>query len=108
MKPWNGPASLTILTVCALLLSAPACVGQETQADSLVWYVEALEADLALCRVDGRARADSLTIRLEFATKRLEWAEADAAKWYTSPPLMFMLGAALGLVVAGAALNVTR
>lgn len=96
------------MTACVLLLSVQPCVGQETQADSLVWYVETLEADLALCRVDGQFKVDALTAQLDFANKRLDWAEEDRPKWYNSPPLMFMLGAALGLVVAGAALNVTR
>ena len=79
----------------------------EAQVDSLVWYVEQLEADLQLCQIRAGARADSLTLRLDFTTERLEWAEEDRRKWYQDPRLWFLVGAVSTTFVMSGALQLS-
>lgn len=86
---WSAPAG------AAPIVTAPTAA----QADSLVWYVEQLEADLRLCRVHGGARSDSLALRLEFVSERLAWAEEDRRRWYQDPRLWFLAGAAASVFV---------
>lgn len=77
------------------------------EADSLVWYVEELEHDLALCQVHAGARADSLRLRCEWLAQRLEWAEQDQRRWYHDPRLWFLVGAAATAFVLGGSLQVS-
>ena len=106
MKCLTGPAALVTMIVFVLLFYAPLYAAERTaQTDSLVWYTEALEADLAMCEIDGKATADSLRIKIEYPNMRIEWAEEDAPKWYNHPSLMFMGGAALGIIVTGYAIG---
>ena len=106
MSHLKGPAALATMIVFALLLCGPPSGAESpAQVDSLVWYVEALETDLALCEINGKATADSLRIKVEYLNLRLEWAEEDKPKWYNSPSLMFIGGAAVGLLAAGWATN---
>ncbi len=92
-----------------MLCAVPA--GGETptpaQADSLVWYIEQLEYDLAVCQIRAGARADTLQIRNELLAEQLRWANEDRAKWYHKPGLWFIIGSALGIWVAGSAVKVT-
>lgn len=94
-----------------LLWSVPAAAGQpattEAQVDSLVWYVQTLEHDLAIAKIRGQARGDSLDIRCSLLTEQLKWANEDRRRWYQSPSLLFMLGTAAGIAVTAAVLRVS-
>lgn len=83
----SAPAILML--ALALLSIAPARGGSQTrtddataQRDSLVWYVEQLEHDLAVERARGRASAESLRVELRVVTWRAEAAEAALPRWY--------------------------
>lgn len=77
------------------------------EADSLVWYVEQLEHDLAICQVHAGARADSLRLRCEWLAQRLEWAEQDQRRWYHDPRLWFLVGAASAAFVMAGSLQLS-
>ena len=87
--------------------SVPGCAAQETAIDSLVYYTETLEADIKLLKIKSKEEKNTLLVQLEFMGKRLEWAQEDRLRWYQKPALWFMVGAALGLLVAGMAFSVT-
>jgi len=72
-----------------------------------VYYIETLEADLKLFQIEAKQEKETLLIKLEFMGKRLEWAEEDRLRWYQKPALWFMIGASLGLLAAGMALQVS-
>lgn len=72
-----------------------------------MWYVEQLEADLALCRVHAGVRADSLRLRGEWLAQRLEWSEQDQRRWYHDPRLWFLVGAASAVFVMAGALQLS-
>ena len=99
---------LVMMSACVLPSFVPASVAQNTTAiDSLLWYTEQLEADLKLLKIQSKQDKNALLIQLEFMGTRLEWAEEDRLHWYEKPALWFMIGAAIGLLVAGWALNIT-
>ena len=88
----------------------PVSVAQNTtqaEIDSLLWYTEQLEADLKLLKIQSKQDKNALLIQLEFMGTRLEWAQEDRLRWYQKPALWFMIGATIGLLVAGWALNIT-
>ena len=97
----------TLMLVSALLCVGPGPAGGQTRAetDSLVWYVEQLEYDLAIARIRGQSQVDSLAIRLEFLQDELDWAKEDRRRWYHNPGLWFIVGAAIGIGTAGLALR---
>ena len=106
---WKRSAALLALIASLALLTGPAKAGPITiaataaQTDSLVWYVEQLEHDLAMSKIRAGARADSLTIRLEYVSQQLAWSAEDRRHWYQDPRLWFLFGAASAtLVMAGA------
>lgn len=94
-----------------LFLPAPSAHAEqpmsEAQTDSLVWYVEQLEHDLAVCQIRAGARADSLSLRLDFTAERLKWAEEDRRRWYQDPRLWFLVGAAGATFVLAGALQIS-
>jgi hypothetical protein len=102
--------ALILMIVFVSLCFVPASDAQNaTQAeiDSLIWDNEQLDADLKLCEIQSKQDKKALNIQLEFMGKRLEWAEEDRLRWYQKPALWFMVGATLGLLVAGWALTIT-
>ena len=102
MKTWRKSAAALWLIASLAHSIAPAAVAQSAaETDSLVWYVEQLEHDLLLCRIDADARTDSLQIRLDLTERQLEWAMEDTKKWYHSPGLWYIIGVASGVAVAG-------
>lgn len=108
LRRWTAPVALTLMIACGSPLSAPDCAAQETAiVDSLVYYIETLEADLKLFQIEAKQEKETLLIKLEFMGKRLEWAEEDRLRWYQKPALWFMIGASLGLLAAGMALQVS-
>jgi len=102
-----------LMLACVTLWLGPARpAAGETKAspaevDSLVWYVEQLEHDLAICQIRGGARADSLRIALAGSELRLQWALEDRPRWYEKPSLAFMAGAVIAFVVFGQVVKVT-
>jgi hypothetical protein len=78
----------------------------EAETDSLVWYVEHLEARVGLAEVRGRARADSLRVRLEYVTQQLQWANEDRRRWYQDPRLWFLMGCASATLVLSGAMHI--
>ncbi len=110
--PWrpswrHGAVALT-MSAWLLPLSAPAAGAElkTAEADSLVWYIEQLEADLELCRVDAAAAADSLGVDLRLMATRLEWAQEERARWYHDPRLWFLVGAASATLAVGLSLRI--
>lgn len=79
--------------------------GATAETDSLVWYIEQLEHDIAIQRIRYEAGNDSLQIRLDLTQRQLEWAREDERKWYHSPGLWFIIGAGAGVLVSGMAAN---
>ena len=71
----------------------------------MVWYVEQLEHDLAVCQIRGDARADSLAIRCEMVELQLQDAREYRRRWYHDPRLWFLAGAALGVYVSAQAVR---
>jgi len=109
---WKRSAGLTALLVSMALLSEPgsaapiATPATAAQTDSLVWYVEQLEHDLALSKIRAGAKADSLAIRLEYVTQQLQWANEDRRRWYQDPRLWFLFGCASATLVMSGAMHV--
>jgi hypothetical protein len=106
MKNWRTSAGALLLIVCAGLWTAPANA-EPAAVDSLVWYVEQLEHDLAVCQIRGDARADSLAIRCEVLGWRLDDLQKNQRRWWHDQRLWFIAGAALGVWVAGQAVRVS-
>jgi len=77
------------------------------QADSLVWYIEDLEAQLKLSQIRAAARADSLALRLEFQGYRLQWALEDRPRWWERPGLAFLGGVVAAIVVISQVLRIS-
>lgn len=109
--PNSRPSGLLLtLSVFALLwlaLPRPAAAEIPAQVDSLVWYIEDLEHQLAICEIRGKAGRDSLRVELAGANLRLQWALEDRPRWYEKPGMAFMAGAVLALVVFGQVVKVT-
>jgi hypothetical protein len=109
---WKRSAALLGLIGSLALWNAPASAGPVTtgttaaQTDSLVWYVEQLEADLRLAAVKARARQDSLAVRLEYVTQQLQWANEDRRRWYQDPRLWFLMGCASATLVMSGAMHI--
>jgi hypothetical protein len=93
---WTGPAKAAPITTGATA----------AQTDSLVWYVEELEARLELAAVRGRAGQDSLRVRLDYVTQQLQWANEDRRRWYQDPRLWFLFGCASATLVMAGAIHV--
>lgn len=110
---WRTPVTVLVMSVWMALWPGPAGGAPVTrglapaEADSLVWYVEDLEAEIKLLRIRAAAEADSLKLRLEFMGYRLQWALEDRPRWYEKPSLAFMAGAVIALVVFGQVVKVT-
>lgn len=107
MPTWTKSGLVALLIVCGAPWTAPAVAGGEAEADSLVWYIEALEHDLALAEIRGNARADTLQIRVDLLNEQLRWAREDRRRWYHDPRIWFLIGAGAGVWVAGQAVKVT-
>ena len=104
MRNWIASAVAVLLIV-----SAAPSIAQDsgaTAADSLTWYVEQLERDLAQAEIMAADTRDSLQIRVEYLTTKLEWATEDRRRWYHDPRLWFPLGVALGVIVTGQVLRI--
>ena len=106
MPNWTKSGLVLLLIVCAAPWTAPAAAA-EAETDSLVWYVEQLEHDLALAEIRGNARADTLQIRVDLLNEQLAWAREDRRRWYHDPRIWFLVGAGLGVWVAGQAARAT-
>jgi hypothetical protein len=97
MALWPGPAG-----------GAPVTRGlAPAEADSLVWYVEDLEAEIKLLRIRAAAEADSLRLRLEFMGYRLQWAEADRPRWWQRPGVAFLGGVAAAIALIAQVLRIS-
>jgi hypothetical protein len=117
MRSWRKPAAGLAVTAWLGLWPGHAGAGvpadnspvsggnyppTETAVDSLVWYIEELEHDLAVSGIRAEARQDSLKITCDLLTERLAWAEEDRRRWFQDPRLWFLAGcAAATLVMAG-------
>ena len=101
----------SVLVVCVIAslvpLNVPAQDLTAGQADSLVSYIELLERDLWQCEIVGMARQDSLKVKLDVLSYRLEIAREEKARWYQDPRLWFLFGAASAVMVIGATVQVT-
>ena len=108
----SGRGRWIVLLLFVLPWTVPAHAGQPgqtspAQVDSLVWYVQQLEHDLSISRIRGQARGDSLSVRLEYVTEQLRWANEDRRRWYQSPSLLLLVGVAAGIGVTAAVLRVS-
>ena len=79
----------------------------EATVDSLVWDIQNLERELVQCKLDGQAVADTLRHELRWAQFDLAAAEDREAKWYQSPAMWFLFGAAASVLVIGSTINLT-
>lgn len=91
MRPSRRSAASTLAAVLLLLCAVPGSA-EESQTDSLVWYVEQLEHDLDLCRVLADDRADSLGIELDMTEWKLEVLRDQQPRWYQQPGFVFAVG----------------
>jgi hypothetical protein len=105
----NWKKSVLALCVIAWLMpsTAPAQGLTEAQTDSLVSYIELLEYDLLVAEFRTDAKTDSLRVQMDILGRRLAIAEEARAKWYHDPRLWFTAGVFVGVVVTGAALNLS-
>lgn len=109
---WKRNVALVGLLASMALWTVPADANPVTtgataaQTDSLVWYIETLEADLKLAAVRAHARQDSLQIRLEYVNQQLQWANEDRRRWYQDPRLWFLMGAASATLVMSGAMHI--
>lgn len=108
MSNWPRNVLLVVLLVCVAPSHAHAEPVSEAispaQADSLIWYIEALERDLAIR--DAPAYVDSLEIRLELLTIEVEGLRDRQTHWYHDPRLWFLAGATAFGLVFGLSANV--
>lgn len=104
MQTFKRSAAALLVIAFAAHWTAPAAA-EPAQVDSLVWYVEQLEHDLAVAQIRGAAHADSLAIRCELLGDELRLAQQDRRRWYHDPRIWFLLGAGLGVYVAGQAVK---
>lgn len=103
MKNWKNAVAALLLTACVVCWPAPAAVGQEmtpAQTDSLVWYAEQLEHDLAICKIGARADMDSLRVDLLVANMKIEYLQENQRKWYQSPILWYSIGVGVGVLAS--------
>ena len=99
MQFWQKSVLEVGLIVCLVLCGGQAYASEEAQTDSLVFYVELLERDLAQCELMAVAREDSLQVRLRVIGWELEASRALEMKWYERPILHFLFGAAATILV---------
>jgi hypothetical protein len=104
MSSWTRSVAALLLIVCAGLWTAPVAA-EPAQVDSLVWYIEELEHDLAVCQIRGEATADSLAIRCDLLGEELALAQKEQRRWFHDPRLWFLAGAALGVYVSAQAVR---
>lgn len=110
---WPRPAVVLVMSAWMVLWPGPAAGAPVTrglapaEADSLVWYIEDLEAQLRICEIRGAARADSLALRLEFMGYRLQWAEADRPRWWQRGAVAFFAGVVSAVVVLAQVLRIS-
>jgi len=110
---WKWPRNVLFpaLFACGLLLPALALAEPVTEpltaaeADSLVWYIEALERDLAVR--DSPAYVDSLEIRLELLTIENMGLKDQRTPWYKAPELVFPAGVGLGALLVAVIVRVS-
>ena len=95
------------LIACLVLCCGQANASGESQADSLVAYVEVLEWDLAQCEIMAVAREDSLQIKLRVIGWELAAADSMKMRWWEKPYIWFLFGAAASVLVIGSTVRLT-
>lgn len=110
---WRRPAAVLVMSAWLVLWPGPAAAAPVTrglapaEADSLVWYVEDLEAEIRLLKIRAAAESDSLKLRLEFMGYRLQWAEADRPRWWQRGAVAFFAGVASAVVLLAQVLRIS-
>jgi hypothetical protein len=109
MLSWRGCA-LSLLIFAATVPSLGQGLGEnsarppsavaEAQIDSLVWYVEQLEADLAKLELLRAAQVDSAMVENQFKDYKIEILEKNQRQWYDSKGLWFVSGVIMTLISA--------
>jgi len=103
MRNLRTAAAALYLTVCVGCWTVPDAAAQEmtpAQVDSVVWYAEQLEHDLAICKIQSDAVTDSLRVDLTVASMRIDLLKGNQRKWYHAPVLWYSIGVAVGVLAA--------
>lgn len=110
---WRKPAAVLALSVLMGLWPGPAAGApvdrglSPAEADSLVWYVEDLEAELKLARIRAAAEFDSLRLRVEFMDYKLQWAMEDRPRWWQRPGFAFIGGVVSAIILLAQVLRIS-
>ena len=117
MQTRNWKTAVVELSMIALLALLPVRgSGQEptspesvssAEVDTLLFYVEQLEHDLAISRSFYTAEVDSLQIELRIKGWEIEAWKEQRRRWYESPIIHFTLGVVVATVVMATSLSIS-